>query len=705
MESRGDAINADQSRRRLAIPRRSCDQCRTRKVGCDRGSPCSNCASSKLACTFGTVLAKTTAPKQRVLISAQYERKIDEIAEGLEIVKALLQKSHLSIPQERNDGALLSTPNHTISPSLTLVEAASTPPEPAKWDHSAQVNDFIKCVAEDRASIGHVEIDESGVLTSLRRLATALEDSNVVRDLSFPEARDVATQDRLSMPPIEAAVVVLRWAKDHKSFFRIQAVSRIFPIENLTEICQKVYFAVDEFTQIDFILANSYLSYIFAEYIATTGRHDYQPYYQQYRRNAQVALSRLPLLLPATIEAVAALTFGAGFAIECSKATLGWTYISNAASLSQTLGLHLYRHDSHGEEDGSAEASRAANLFWMVFLLEKSLSLRLGRSSTFRDAEIATPLPLYPAMRRCALTSRLQGRIYDHLYGPAALAAPDDATRGERARVMAAELRQIIAETEVETEIADQEQQQTQTSAPGVECDEMRAVYMKMELVKQLSLLTLVLRAVPPSSSSSSTNNRSDGNDTSTNITDECAAAAHETLARHQECMAAVRARTHDRFMTNRYLNWGIQHTPFVPFSVLFTRAMQQRNVNPAVAHADLACLEAFSESLRLASTSTTESEAESITHPYRLYSLLCRAARLYIERDAPLPASFDGFDVGLDGAAVDPWSVFDFAAFQNDTAGAGTGGGVGVEGDQALSHWFYGSQQLMGLLDDDIIF
>ncbi len=93
-------------------------------------------------------------------------------------------------------------------------------------------------------------------------------------------------------------------------FFRIESLSRILPLDRFTDICQKVYFAVEDYSQLDFILANSYLSYIFSEYIAVTGKQEYQDHYRRCRQNAQVALSQLPLLLPATIEAVATLAFG-----------------------------------------------------------------------------------------------------------------------------------------------------------------------------------------------------------------------------------------------------------------------------------------------------------------------------------------------------------------------------------------------------------
>ncbi|KAI0101628.1 fungal-specific transcription factor domain-containing protein [Nemania sp. FL0031] len=661
MESRGDAMNASSGGRRLAIPRRSCDQCRSRKVGCDRASPCSNCVSTKLTCTFGTVASKAAPTKQRVLISATYERKIDEIAEGLEAVKVLLQNSHLPIGHEREDHPLLNIPASTVrAQPISELPTSTSQQEPVKWDHSAQVNEFVKTVAEDRASREDQGVEESDVLASLRRLARTLEDSNVLRDLSFPETRGIKLQDNVSMPPTEAAVRALRWARDHKPFFRIEAVSRILPLEKFTEICQKVYFAVDEYSQIDFILANSYLSYIFSEYIAATGNHDYQDYYTRCRQNAQVILSRLPLILPASIETVAALTFGASYAIESSKATLAWTYISNAANLCQTLGLH--RGANQERDDGSQEAR--VNLFWMVFLLDKSLSLRLGRSSNFRDAEVTIALPSDPNIRRCSQTSMIQGKIYEQLYSPAGLAV-FNIERGAMAQALASELRGIIGATRIAC--------LNPPPIPGTEQDKMRAVYFKIEIVKQLSLLTLILRAVPVPPGSLTT------------ITDECAAVALETLDMHQQCMAAIEESKDDKSMTNRYLNWGILHTPFVPFSVLFTRTVQLSD------GVDLLYLERFSESLKLAGSS-----AESITHPYRLYKLLCQAARLYIKQNGP--STLGETDVG----SADPWSVFDFASFGDEVDGGVDGSGHLSHG---LSHWFYGSQQLMGLLDDDVTF
>lgn len=120
-------------------------------------------------------------------------------------------------------------------------------------------------------------------------------------------------------------LLTLLVSKEHRGFFRIESVARILPLERFTDICQKVYFAVDEHSDVEFILANSYLSYVCYEYVVATGRQEYQEHYMRYRQNAQVALSRLPLLLPASIEAVAALTFGVSplsASLYCDKSIL-----------------------------------------------------------------------------------------------------------------------------------------------------------------------------------------------------------------------------------------------------------------------------------------------------------------------------------------------------------------------------------------------
>lgn len=111
-------------------------------------------------------------------------------------------------------------------------------------------------------------------------------------------------------------------------------------------------------------------------------------------------------------------------------------------------------------------------------------------------------------------------------------------------------------------------------------------------------------------------------------------------------------------------------HNPFVPFSVLFTRSVQLSDAT------DLSYLDRFSESLRLG-----EHSAGSITHPYRLYKLLCQAAHLYISQDAT-PVSCEA-----DISSVDPWSVFDFASFGTEANGGADSSALDHNLSQDLSH------------------
>jgi hypothetical protein len=139
------------------------------------------------------------------------------------VIKGLLQKPDLPASQEwsSNDRSLQIPHSSTIGPRPLFSENTSTTSkEPVQWDHSAQVSDFVRTVTEDRASREDPGTDEGDVLSSLRRLARALDNSNVVRDLSFPETRGAESQGDLSMPPAEAAVLCLRWAKGRSTYSR-----------------------------------------------------------------------------------------------------------------------------------------------------------------------------------------------------------------------------------------------------------------------------------------------------------------------------------------------------------------------------------------------------------------------------------------------------------------------------------------------------
>lgn len=93
---------------------------------------------------------------------------------------------------------------------------------------------------------------------------------------------------------------------------------------------------------------------------------------------------------------------------------------------------------------------------------------------------------------------------------------------------------------------------------------------------------------------------------------------------------------------------------PFIPFSILFNRTIQVSD------REDLAKLEQFAASLR-----PGEGVTDSATHPYRLYKLLCQAARIHIdstpstasdlsEQAFAVPEMFDGLGPDIVSSELD---------------------------------------------------
>lgn len=204
------------------------------------------------------------------------------------------------------------------------------------------------------------------------------------------------------------------------------------------------------------MLAFGYLSYVFFGYGMTSGSQEYAEHSEKCGQYLEAALSRLPLLLPSSMEVIAALTFGvsrnfdahrqeltlsqAFNAIHDPRSQVAWLFISAAANHCLTLGYHRQSvHDSSNTETTAAQES----LFWIVYRLEKGIALRLGRVSLIRDEEIT--LSSNPQKLEIRI-AKLQGRTYNELYSPKGLSNPE-AERTQTAQSLAAELHPCIIET------------------------------------------------------------------------------------------------------------------------------------------------------------------------------------------------------------------------------------------------------------------
>ncbi|KAL3601791.1 hypothetical protein FPOAC2_06065 [Fusarium poae] len=645
---------------RPAISRRSCDQCRARKIGCDRGTPCSNCSTARIDCTHSKIAIRTSAARQRVSVSEQYEQKIDDISRDVNDIKSLLASLDFGkITLPRTSAQHQTTPrpeNREIVEEPLRDQDVSQSSSHPQWDHSSHIINFIKSIVQ-RGTLGYTSPEWRDTVSSLEGLVNVLENPHPARSLPSIELISSNRTETAPTPPLEAILEILRWAKDHATDFRISWICRFLPLVTYQEICTKVYFGVGEPTCAEVIIANSFLAYVFAEYAVVYGDSKYREYCQFHRSNLGSALLRLPLLLPASMELVAAMTLGSLHMVEERRVSHAWTLISNAMTLCQTLDYHRLDGYSSGDKEMQTQ------LFWAVYSYENGLSLRLGRYSGIRDSDIT--LTIEPSHHRAIRFGRIQGRIYSHLYSPEGLASTDE-VRGGAASILAQEIQSIIDETQADISAA-------LCRNAMVEQDPARVVYLHCDLVCQSSMMSMVLRAIPAS-----------GN---TDATDGCVTVARNTLDLHGQCMKLVDG-CRDPLLMKRYISWAVLHTPFFPFSIVFEHAVRHSSTD------DLDRLDRFAASFK-----SSNADGEAATHPHRLYDLLSQAARLSIQLGSISRYDNSMITNSSDSVMAEPV----VANILNDTSV----GDIMLPSEQDVpfnvGDWFYSNQQFLRLLHEDI--
>lgn len=141
------------------------------------------------------------------------------------------------------------------------------------------------------------------------------------------------------------------------------------------------------------------------------------------------------------------------YAIDISKPSICWVLTSSAARLCQALGYH---RAASLKGLSPIQVEEQQGLFWFVYVLDKGLSLRLGRSSVLQDYDIdvGTPTTIFsePSLRPWNLIyiywiklAGLHGLAYEQLYSPRALSEKED-ERARKAKALIVRLEQIQKE-------------------------------------------------------------------------------------------------------------------------------------------------------------------------------------------------------------------------------------------------------------------
>ncbi|KAK4112867.1 hypothetical protein N656DRAFT_731328 [Canariomyces notabilis] len=603
---------------------RACDACRVRKIRCDRESPCAHCVQSKIECTQSKT--RQREKRTRVLLSRQYENKIDSIDRRLGAVVGLLEELRTKLPSRTpaSSGGASTTKSSPLNPVTAISHGSHATPisraspagisgpvvegESSLTAHSAFAKDLLqKVVSKESRPEFRERIDDLHHMVEVMKLQPAAD------EMAYPLAKPMSLVVRggCQLPPIEKTLEVLKLAKCH-SQHSIAWIFELFKGNNFPETCLSVHMADEyEYHTPRFTIGNALLHYLFLtySYVIPEKRDDYLGMSRICATNIETALSNLPLHLPASEDMITALCLGVFTAVELAKASLAWTLSSKASELCQALGYHRIGTYKNSLPD---DAERKQTLFWIVYTLDKSLSLRLGRSSTIQEYDITLPGPREdgPGVRpKEASTSawfdiwvsisRLHGQIYELLYCPEALAQPRE-VREFRMQLLVGRLDQLDALT-YQTRAA------WVNHSKNVLSENITDFVTLSDDVLHLSTRTLILRAVPNPAGCPTT------------FTETCIQAAQDTLARHQECMAVIE-RTRDPGMLAAYMNWTILYAPFVPFIVLFCHVIETKD------SMDLGRLEAFN-----ASVQPHHATSEAVDKLRHLFQILYSVAAQYV--------------------------------------------------------------------------
>ncbi|KAK4071081.1 transcriptional regulator family: Fungal Specific TF [Trichoderma aggressivum f. europaeum] len=629
--------------------------------------------------------ARPKEPRQRVLISSQYERKIDQIEARLGNIEALLKNISSSTSTDASKFI------HTPQTDITIPTAASN----ADYDssdeesvlggdsgltvHTTFASEFLERAVK-RGPLRPLNPKMETALANLSQLVEMQKHRSISHGPRFPLQKPVPPGgvSKLPMPPLATVVSLLKHVKAAPpTFFTI--LCTLVGIKEFAELCRTVYFPTEDFSDATFAVVNAMLYNLFVEQHSLDKegalREEYNSYVAICKSNLETTLANFPLFLSPKIENVQALLLGCLYAIDVSRPSVAWHLITMAAWLCQAGGYH--RTESL-RNDPPVIAQQKKVIFWHVYTLDKGLGLRLGRASTIAECDIDIKREFevngfdhltsttFPTL--WVKISSLQSRIYEQL--PVALASPQ-ADLVHRAKLLAAECSRLEPET-------DETREKVHKLLKSIGTSDVVDVFIKGDEVQFYVTKTLIYRVIPAPEGSI------------TRFCDECLDAARHAMKTHQECVQFMDIST---YMRSMYIHWNLLLTPFAPFFVLFCYVIETSSF------ADLKVLQDFVDSLE-----GGRGLSEPIDKLYRLCRVMCDIATLYVEAKAQQQQDEnsigDEFEMYLSQLGFIPNEDQPMAnANTNDPGVPAQGNGQVAQ----LADWFFGSRNMISLLEEDL--
>lgn len=209
----------------------------------------------------------------------------------------------------------------------------------------------------------------------------------------------------------------------------------LFPflkMKNLRDIIADAYHSPGQCGASRRMLAYGIIHIIVEEYttfpLEGMNQEENRVYVTQCKVQMEVAVSQLDIFMLASYENVMALMLGGAWAVEMCRPSLTSVMVGTAARLCQSLGYHRYQTM---QDDTEEDRNNKKHIFWMIYMFDKTMSLRLGRASFIQDYDISLPFfndsDMSPGVAdsKIMLTywvkvARVQGQTYEKLFSPAA---------------------------------------------------------------------------------------------------------------------------------------------------------------------------------------------------------------------------------------------------------------------------------------------
>ncbi|OGM48193.1 C6 transcription factor [Aspergillus bombycis] len=554
-------------------------------VKCDRASPCGHCIKVGTQCSYASG-PKPRERRQRVMVSKTYDVKLDEISRKIDDLSQRVSqlshaptKSSIYQPIDFADSININQGERCLPSSFGLTPSSPSPgsiptqeslpynptgvgvrevqDSSSKVEYEGESSLFAHAVfacrflqnAIDNTANAEVAHEMQAVLNGLRVAVHSGKQQSDTLDTLYTQAKSIppgSTTRNLTLPPIDKVFMCLRMARENPQVATLWLGDFIRPSQ-FNDYFIKVA-SPGPATEADLIIVHCGLCWLFCECSKVVAdedtKHDYHAQASMCEANLETVLANLRFHQPTNVDFAYAMGMASLYCLQKNKPSAAWHFVNSASHMVQALGL---QHNVPTGTEGPEGKAQMRNLFSTIYVTEKMLSLRLGRSSTFRDQDITLSgigmerpngsflAELAPSWMRMA---SIQGRIYDDIYSPGALKQPAH-IRTSHARALASELKTAMQHAQ---DIHDH-YEASKGQVLGLDYHE---IARRSDRVIGLSMLTLIYRSIAPEKPSTST------------FCQECIDAARDTLQEHDRCVAVITKARGKTVFLESYLNWFV---------------------------------------------------------------------------------------------------------------------------------------------------